>query len=357
MSTRGRTTRRWCSVPEGANRAAVLHGPGDLRIEERPVPSPGPHEALLEILAVGICGSDVHYYEHGRIGSRVVTQPLVLGHETCGRVIALGSDVSKLRVGQRVCVEPGVPCGTCRDCRAGRYNVCAEVRFHGTPPIDGSLTRYLAVNEDFAFPLPASVSNEAGALIEPLAVAVWACRKARVSAGDRVLVTGAGPIGLLVAQTARALGAGMVGITDVAGPRLEFALGLAFEEVHDAASPMDPTDPPFDALIECSGSPAALDGALQTLRPGGVAVLVGMGADHVSIPVDLLQRRELWLTGTFRYANVYPAAISLAAGHRVKLEPLITGRFDLEHTEAALRAGRQDPRAIKSVVEPAGRDG
>jgi L-iditol 2-dehydrogenase len=351
-STPGRTTRRWCPVPEGPNRAAVLHGPGDLRIEERPVPTPAPHEVLLEILAVGICGSDVHYYEHGRIGNRVVEQPLVLGHETCGRVVALGSDVSKLRTGQRVCVEPGVPCGNCPDCRAGRYNVCAEVRFHGTPPIDGSLTRYLAVNEDFAFPLPASVSTEAGALIEPLAVAVWACRKARVSAGDRVLVTGAGPIGLLVAQTARAFGATEVGITDVAGHRLEFALNLGFEQVHDAASPLTDTGPPFDALIECSGSPAALDQALDTLRPGGVAVLVGMGADRVSIPVDLVQRRELWLTGTFRYANVYPAAISLAAGHRVKLEALITGRFGLEQTEAALRAGREDGRAIKAIVEP-----
>jgi L-iditol 2-dehydrogenase len=187
------------------------------------MPDPGPNEVLVEVMAVGVCGSDVHYYEHGRIGARVVREPLVLGHETSARVIGLGAGATRHQVGDRVCLEPGVPCGRCRECRSGRDNLCGKVQFLGTPPVDGSMTNYLAVHEDFAFPLPPTVSDEAGALIEPLAVAVWACRKAGVSAGDRVLVTGAGPIGLLVAQTARASGAAEVVITDVSEPRLVLA--------------------------------------------------------------------------------------------------------------------------------------
>jgi L-iditol 2-dehydrogenase len=325
-------------------RAAVLHAPRDVRIEERPVPQPGPREVLVRIGAIGVCGSDVHYYEHGRIGSRVVEAPLVLGHETSGRVEALGPGASRHRVGDRVALEPGVPCGGCRECRAGRYNLCRDVRFLGTPPIDGAFTDYVPIHEDFAFPLPDSVSDEAGALIEPLAVAVWACRKAGVAAGDRVLVTGAGPIGLLALQVARASGATEVGVTDLNPRRLELAARLG------AAAAVEGE---FDALIECSGSVAALTDGLRALRPAGTAVVVGMGpGEDAVLPLALIQTRELWLTGTFRYANAYPAAIALAAGSQVDLEALITGHFGLEDTDAALRAAREDPAAIKSIVVP-----
>jgi L-iditol 2-dehydrogenase len=178
-----------------SNRAAVLHEPGDIRIEERPTPEPGPREVLVEITSVGVCGSDVHYYEHGRIGSHVVRAPLILGHESAGRVVALGEGATKHAEGDRVTLEPGVPCGRCRECRAGRYNLCADVVFFGTPPVDGAFARYVTIHEDFAFALPDGLSDDVGALMEPLSVGIWACRKAGVSAGDRVLVTGAGPIG------------------------------------------------------------------------------------------------------------------------------------------------------------------
>src|SRR5438094_66301 len=178
------------------NQAAVLYAPHDIRIEERPVPTPGLREVLIEVKAVGVCGSDVHYYEHGRIGSYVVRQPLVLGHESSGVIVDVGEGVSKDRIGERVAMEPGIPCGVCRECRTGHYNLCSDVRFFGTPPIDGAFTNYVILPESFAYKLPDQVSYEEGALIEPLSVGLWACRKAQLQGGDRVLITGAGPIGI-----------------------------------------------------------------------------------------------------------------------------------------------------------------
>ncbi len=341
---------------EAVNQAAVLHGPRDLRLERRPTPVPAVDEVLLEIRSVGICGSDLHYYDHGRIGSRVVREPLVLGHEAGGTVAAIGSSVTRHGIGSRVCLEPGVPCGRCRECRTGQYNLCPDIRFYGSPPLDGALTNYLAVHEDFVHPLPDTISDQAGALIEPLAVALWACQAAALRAHKRVLVTGSGPVGLLAAQTARALGAADVVITDVRPERLEAAARLGVAEALDPRTePLAGSEPRFDALIECSGHSGALEGALDALRPGAVVVLVGMGENRVTLPLDLLQRRELWVTGRFRYANVFPAAISLAANGRVDLEGLITHRFPLEAAAEAVVRTKTDPSVLKAVVTPAER--
>ncbi len=187
------------------NQAAVLYAPHDIRIEERPVPKPGPREVLIEIKAVGVCGSDVHYYEHGRIGSYIVLQPLILGHESAGVIVDVGEGVSKSRIGERVAIEPGIPDGTCQQCRTGHYNLCPNVRFFGTPPIDGAFTNYVTVPDSFAYTLPASMSDEEGALIEPLSVGLWACRKAQLRGADHVLITGAGPVGMLAMKVALAL--------------------------------------------------------------------------------------------------------------------------------------------------------
>jgi L-iditol 2-dehydrogenase len=333
-----------------SNLAAVLHEPGDIRIEERPMPEPGPREVLVEVTSVGVCGSDVHYYEHGRIGSHVVRAPLVLGHESAGRVVALGEGASKHAEGDRVTLEPGVPCGRCRECRAGRYNLCPDVVFFGTPPVDGAFARYVTIHEDFAFALPESLSDDVGALMEPLSVGIWACRKAGVSAGDRVLVTGAGPIGLLAMQVALAFGATQVEISDVNERRLELARRTGATRALRAGED-EPAE--ADALIECSGHPAALQAGIAALRPAGTAVLVGMGpGESGEVPLALIQGRELWVTGTFRYANTYPTAIALAATGRVDLDAIITGHFGLEDTETALRAGRDDPDSVKPVVHP-----
>ncbi|HEY3021066.1 MAG TPA: NAD(P)-dependent alcohol dehydrogenase [Solirubrobacteraceae bacterium] len=338
------------------NRAAVLHAPGDLRVESRAVPEPGPREVLVEISAVGVCGSDIHYYEHGRIGSFVVREPMVLGHESAGRVVALGPGASKHQVGDRVALEPGVPCGRCRECRAGRYNLCRDVRFFATPPIDGAFANYVTIHEDFAFALPDTVSDQAGALMEPLSVGVWACQKAGIGPGDRVLVTGAGPIGLLALQAARAFGATELTITDVNPQRLALAERTGATRVLKVdEAPLEAAGLEVDALIECSGRPEALHAGIAALRPAGKAVVVGMGPEEDStVPLSLIQNRELWLTGTFRYANTYPTAIALAADGRVDLEAIITGHYGLDDTEAALRAGREDPGAVKVMVLPGG---
>lgn len=331
-----------------------MYGTHDVRLEDKPVPEPGAKEVLVEIKAVGVCGSDVHYYEEGRIGTFVVEEPLILGHEAMGTIIGLGEDVTKHEVGERVALEPGVPDMTCRECRAGRYNLCPNVRFFATPPIDGAFTNYVTIHEDFAFTLPEKLSDNAGALIEPLSVGIWSCRKAGIEAGDHVLVSGAGPIGLLAMQVALAQGATEVTITDVAPARLEMAQKTgATRTINVAEEPLEDAGVEVDALIECSGNQRALNDGIRCIRPAGTAVVVGMGpGEESSIPLAFIQNHEVWLTGTFRFANTYPAAIELAATGKVDLDAIVTGYYGLEDTEEALQATRKDPGNVKPMVVP-----
>ena len=330
------------------NRSAVLRGERDVVVEDRPVPEPGPGEVLVEVGAVGICGSDVHYYEHGRIGPFVVEAPMVIGHEAAGTVVAVGQGVDVGRVGELVALEPGVPCRHCEQCLAGRYNLCPDVVFFATPPVDGAITTLVTLDADFAFPAPEGLDAEQAAMAEPVSVGVWACRRAGVVAGDRVLVTGAGPIGLLAGQVARAFGATKVSITDVS----DFRLGVATELGLDAHRADQPLTEEYDVLLECSGAPVAVKTGLAALARAGRAVLVGMGPDEVGINVPLVQSRELTVTGTFRYARTYPLALQLIASGAVDVRRLITHHFGLEETEAALTASRREPESIKSVVLP-----
>jgi len=337
------------------NRVAALHGPGDIRLETRALPELADRDVLVEVRSVGVCGSDVHYYEHGRIGSFVVEQPLVLGHEVSGVVVDRGAEALKRQVGERVALEPGVPCGRCRECREGRYNLCRDVRFYATPPVDGAFARYVAIHEDYAFPLPDELSDDAGALLEPLSVGIWACRKGGVGLGSHVLVTGAGPIGNLSMQAARAAGATTVAVADVNVERLERAAQLGATQTIDLNDrQLTPEDGPFDVLLECTGAESLTGQAILALRPAGTAVLVGMGPDlEARIPVAALQTRELTLVGTFRYANTYPAAIALAASGRVDLDGLVDARFPLEEVDRALSANRENPTLLKVMVEVA----
>lgn len=337
-----------------SNQAAVLYAPHDIRLEERAQPQPGPKEVLVEMKAVGVCGSDVHYYEHGRIGSFIVNQPLILGHESAGVIVAVGEGVDQGRIGQRVTIEPGVPDRVCHECRRGNYNLCPNVRFFGTPPIDGAFTNYVTIPEDFAYALPDNMSFEEGALIEPLSVGLWACRKAHLQGGDRVLVTGAGPIGIVSMKVAIALGAAEVIVTDVFPQRLEFARKQgASRTVNVAQESLTALDLKADVLIECSGNNQALKDGLRSLRPAGRAVIVGMGpGEEASIPLSFLQNNEIVLTGIFRYANTYQDAIALVASGRVDLKSLITSYYTLEQTEQALQAAKNDPSNIKPIVVP-----
>lgn len=334
-------------------RVSVLRGAGDLAVEERPEPVPADHEVLVRVASVGVCGSDVHYFEHGRIGSYVVDSPLVLGHEASGEVVAAGPLVTRLSVGQRVSVEPGVPDFECRQCLAGRYNLCEGMRFYATPPIDGAFAEQVTVHEQFAHPVPDSLSDDAAALLEPLSVGLWACRKGGVGAGSRVLVTGAGPVGLVAAQAALALGAASVAVTDVNPRRLALALALGVTEALDVTStPVSESGHEVDVLLECSGHPAATADAIRAVAPAGTVVLVGMGGDEMALPVSRIQERELTLTGTFRYAHTWPAAIALAASGRVQLDRLVTGHYGLDQVREALTVARTDPHAVKPMVVP-----
>src|SRR5688572_6413056 len=227
-------------------RASVLHGPRRITVEERRRPSPGPHEVLIRVNSVGICGSDTHYYEHGRIGRFVVERPIILGHEASGVIEAVGERVIGRSVGERVSIEPGVPDLSCPQCLAGRYNLCPEMRFFATPPIDGAFTEQVVVHAAFAHPVPDTISDDAAALLEPLSVGIWACRKGRVGPGSRVLITGAGPIGLVSVQAALAFGATEVVVSDVNPERLALARDLGATDVVDArtASVTDLPRPP-----------------------------------------------------------------------------------------------------------------
>jgi L-iditol 2-dehydrogenase len=334
-------------------RVSVLRGAGDLAVEERPDPTPAPHEVLVRVVSVGVCGSDVHYFEHGRIGSYVVDSPLVLGHEASGEVVGVGSEVTRLAVGQRVSIEPGVPDFSCSQCLAGRYNLCEGMRFFATPPIDGAFAELVTVHEQFAHPVPDTLSDDAAALLEPLSVGLWACRRGGVGAGSRVLVTGAGPVGLMAAQSALALGAASVVVTDVNAHRLAIAEGLGVTAAVDVSStPVSETGLRVDVLLECSGHPAATADAIGVVEPAGHIVLVGMGGDEMVLPVSRIQERELTVTGTFRYAHTWPAAIALAASGRVQLDRLVTGHYGLDQVREALTVARTDPHTVKPVVRP-----
>ncbi|TDD25946.1 NAD(P)-dependent alcohol dehydrogenase [Nonomuraea diastatica] len=333
--------------------AAVLRGIQQLAIEERPVPEPGPGEVLVQVNAVGVCGSDVHYYQHGRIGDFVVERPMVLGHESGGVIAGVGPGVDASRMGQRVSVEPGVPDLTCPECLAGRYNLCPDMRFFATPPIDGSLAGFVTVHAAFAHPVPGSISDDAAALLEPLSVGVWACRKGRVSAGSRVLITGAGPIGLVATQCARAFGATEIVVADLNPHRLKLAADLgATATINVADTPLSEAGTEPTVLLECSGHPGATVDGLRTLNRASRAVLVGMGDDGLPLPLTFIQSREIEVTGTFRYANTWPTAIALAASGQVDVDSLVTGHFPLAESEAALLAAERDPLAVKSVINP-----
>jgi L-iditol 2-dehydrogenase len=334
-------------------RAAVLRGRGEVVVEERPVPEAGPGEVVVRVASVGVCGSDTHYYDHGRIGQFVVEEPLVLGHEAAGEVAALGAGVTSPVVGQRVSVEPGVPDLTCEQCLAGRYNLCPNMRFFATPPIDGAFAEYIVVHAAFAHPVPESMSDDAAALLEPLSVGIWACRKAGVTAGSRVLVTGAGPIGLVSVQAALAFGATEVVVSDVNPSRLALAKELGATAVVDARTDdLTGLERPPQVLLECSGHPGATAQALRALDRAGRAVLVGMGGDELPLPLSVVQEHELQVIGTFRYAGTWPTAIALVASGRIDLDHLVTGTYGLHQAEEALTAGRRDPQTVKVVIHP-----
>lgn len=333
-------------------RASVLHPDLSITLEALPVPELAADEVLVQVGAVGVCGSDVHYWKHGRIGDFVVETDLILGHELGGRIAAVGADVDESRIGQRVAVEPQRSCRVCEYCKSGRYNLCPSMEFYATPPIDGAFCEYVTIQADFAHPIPDEVSDAAAAMLEPLSVGIAAARKANLQPGQSVFIAGAGPIGIIQAQVARAFGAARIIVSDPAAPRRELALTFGATQVVDPMT-TDITTAGYnvDAFIDAAGVAPAVVSGMHTVKPGGSVVLVGMGADEIALPIPLIQNYELNVTGIFRYTDTWPLGIHLVASGAVDLDALVTSSYGLDEAPTALdRAGA--PQELKVVVRP-----
>ncbi|OBK77499.1 NAD(P)-dependent alcohol dehydrogenase [Mycobacterium sp. 1164985.4] len=329
-------------------RAAVLVEPGRIEMQERPVPRPDLGDVLVRISSVGVCGSDTHYYRHGRVGEFVVAAPLILGHEAAGTIVDVGENVDRARIGERVSIEPQRPDPDSDETRRGHYNLCPHMRFFATPPVDGALCEYVTIGAEFAHRVPDSISDDAAALCEPLSVGIAAVRKAGVDGRSRVLVTGAGPIGIVITQLSRAYGATDIVVSDPDEARRRQATSFG------ATAVLDPTVQPItdlgvDAFIDASGAATAVADGVRAVRPAGKVVLVGLGAESMELPTQVIQNRELVLTGVFRYANTWPTAIALVESGQVDLDAMVTARFPLERTAEALDSDRT-PGSVKSVV-------
>ena len=340
-------------------KAAYLTEAGKIEYREIPVPKPADDEALVEVMSCGVCGSDIHYYEHGRIGTFVVEEPLILGHECAGVVVDAGKNVKDMRPGDRVAVEPGVPCRRCEYCKGGRYNLCSQVEFLATPPFHGAFTEYISHPADFLFKLPADVSLEEGAMIEPFSVGLHAAARAGAGVGQTAVVLGTGPIGLCVVQALKAAGVSDIIATDVAPVRLQLATKLGANTTVNAAETdtveavMDLTGGRgADIVCETAGAVATVKLTSAIVARGGRVVLVGLPpADEVPYDVVGLAQKEADVLTVFRYANVYGKAVALLGAHRVDLKSMITSRYGLGRVPEALTfATRRTPDTIKIMV-------
>lgn len=342
--------------------AAVLYGPRDIRVEPFRSPELMPGMVLLRNRLVGICGSDQHYYEHGYCAAFVPDRPFVLGHEVMAEVATVADDVDTVRVGQRVAVNPARSCGFCDYCRSGHFNLCTRVTMLGsastTPPTNGGLAEFVAVRADQCHVLPDSVDENLGAMIEPFAVALHALKRAGSVSGNRVLVTGAGTIGLLAAVTARAFGAAPVAISDIVLARRNKAGELGIDAVLDplaadcADRAAELSGDGFDFVFEASGAPAALRSAFDLVRPGGTIVQIGtLGTTDVPLPANRLMNKELNLIGSMRYGNVFDDAIRLIAAGRVDLRPLLDRVFPLEESVKAFEFAADRARSCKVQIQ------
>ncbi|KAH0606601.1 uncharacterized protein H6S33_003435 [Morchella sextelata] len=346
------------------NPSFILNAVKNVTIEDRPIPTlKNPTDVLIRVNVTGICGSDVHYWEHGRIADFILTAPMVLGHESAGTVVSTGPACKTLTAGDRVALEPGVPCRLCPFCKAGTYNLCTSMRFAATPPYDGTLAKYYVLPEDLCVRLPPHVSNDEGALVEPLAVGVHVVRQAEVQPGNTVVVFGAGPVGLLIAAVAKAHGAVKVIMVDIVQPRLEFAKTYAATGTFNAMHSRDPKvnaaeiikqfDLGYgaDVAIDASGAAPSINTAIHVVRTGGTYVQAGMGADEISFPIMAMCCKEITMKGSFRYGpGDYKLAVDLLAAGSVSVKELITSRFKFEDAEKAFEEQKKG-KGIKILID------
>lgn len=360
---------------EETHLAALLYGAKDLRLQQVPTPAPLPHQVQIRPRATGICGTDMHYYAAGKNGMFVVKDPLVLGHEAVGEVVKVGTEVSNVRVGDRVAIEPQRPCAECKQCTTGLYNLCRNMKFSGSasadPPVQGSLQQIYCHAAEYVHKLPGSIEWIEGAIIEPLAVAVHAVKRSGLEAVNSVLILGAGAIGLLCAAVARSKGVKSITMVDVDSARLEFATsqGLADSVFAMPLRPNDGEDGAdfcariakeittqnserlFERIFECTGVEICVNVGIHTASPRGKLVLVGMGSPTQNVRVGSAAIREVDLISVWRYANTFGTAIDLIASGQVLVKPLVTHVFQLEQAVEALDVVvAKPPDLIKCVI-------
>lgn len=345
---------------EGKMKTAVMLGIGEMGFEERDIPQVKDDEVLVKLEYVGICGSDLHYYETGAIGDYVVEPPFVLGHEPGGTVVEVGKNVTHLKAGDRVALEPGKTCGHCEFCKTGRYNLCPDVVFFATPPVDGVFQEYVAHEADLCFKLPNNVSTLEGALIEPLAVGFHAAIQGDAHLGQKAVVMGAGCIGLVSMMALKARGVSEVYVVDIMEKRLKKALELGADGVINGAEEnveqkiRQITDGRgVDLVIETAGTEITTRQAISIAKKGSNIVLVGYSkSGEMTLPMSLALDKELTFKTVFRYRHIYPVAIEAVASGKVNLKGIVTNVFTLDEIEEGMNQSvKNKADIVKSVIK------
>ncbi|MFD3260038.1 NAD(P)-dependent alcohol dehydrogenase [Paenibacillus lentus] len=340
------------------NRAAFMTGLKQMEIREIPVPEPKEKEVLVKLEYVGICGSDVHYYEHGKIGDFIVNGDFILGHECAGTVVAIGKDVKQLQVGDRVALEPGVTCGQCEFCKSGRYNLCPDVEFLATPPYHGCFENYIAFPENMAFKLPNSITTREGALVEPLSVGMHAAKQGGVTLGSTVVILGAGCIGLTTLLASKAFGALDITVVDVIPKRLDKALELGATRVINAAE-MDAVKLIYeltdgegvDIVMETAGAVKTVQQTAYMVKRGGTVVLVGMAPqDTIEYNFAKLLGKEAEIKTVFRYRNIYPQAIKAMAEGLIDVSGIVTHEYRFDEIAEAFDVNINRKNDVVKIV-------
>lgn len=358
-----------------ANRAFVLQKLNEVSFETRDKPVlKHSRQVLVHVEQTGICGSDVHYWKAGRIGKYVVNGPMVLGHESSGTVVEVGDEVPGLKPGDRVAMEPGIPCRYCDLCKSGLYNHCDNMEFAATPPVDGTLQTYYPIDYDLCYKIPDHMSFEEGAMIEPVSVAVQICKRGQVQANDSVLVFGCGPIGLLCQSVAKAYGCRKVIGVDISQGRLDFAAKYSCDGVFKPSAKLPEEDSDaynqrvskelcdkfnvpngFDVILEASGAEPCMQLGVYAARPQARFVQAGMGREFCNFPVTAALIKELNWTGSIRYTTgVYPTAVELVSSGQINVKPLVTNRFSFDQAEEAFNlVHSRSENVIKVIIEGA----
>ena len=343
-------------------KGAFMRGIDKMIIKEIPVPEIGKKEVLVSLEYVGICGSDVHYFHNGCCGSYKVdlSEDYMLGHECAGTIVKVGEEVEKLKVGDRVALEPGITCGECEQCKSGHYNLCPDVVFLATPPVQGCNEEYIAFPENMCFKLPDNVSTKEGALIEPLSVGFYASEQGGVKTGDTVVILGSGCIGLVTLLACKAHGAGKIIVADLVEARLQKALEIGATEVinsgkEDALKKIEEltNGRGADVVFETAGSPVTIAQTPCIVRRGGVITLVGISAkEEINYNFAQIMDKEATIKSVFRYRNIYPKAIAAVSGGAINVKGIVTHEFDLDHIQEAYdEAVNNKTDLVKAVIK------